>query len=44
MLNAAIIAYLGVFPIQYREMCLDHWKKRLKDYNVPFSNNYSLQN
>ncbi|CAD8132456.1 unnamed protein product [Paramecium pentaurelia] len=44
MLNSAIIAYLGVFPIQYREICLEYWKSKLQEYNIQISSNYSLQN
>ncbi|CAD8045721.1 unnamed protein product [Paramecium sonneborni] len=43
LISAAIISYLGVFPIQYREQCLQFWKLKLKQNQVNFSDDYTLQ-
>ncbi|CAD8044294.1 unnamed protein product [Paramecium primaurelia] len=42
ILSASIIAYLGVFPIQYRDVCQNYWKNLLKQNNVKFSIDYAI--
>lgn len=43
MLSSGIIAYLGAFPIAYREEAISFWKDLLLKYKIKFSNDFSLQ-
>ncbi|KAL4494234.1 hypothetical protein ABPG73_018753, partial [Tetrahymena malaccensis] len=43
VLSSGIIAYLGAFPIAYREEAIHNWKELLLKYKIKFSNDYSLQ-
>lgn len=43
MLASSFISYMGVFPISYREVCLQYWKDRLLLVGIKFSYDFSLQ-
>jgi len=34
LLSSGIIAYLGAFPIAYREECIEAWKELLDKYQI----------
>lgn len=40
---SGIIAYLGAFPTNYREECVEHWKLMLSELKIPFSKEFSLK-
>jgi hypothetical protein len=42
MLTSAIISYLGVFPVAYREETQQYWKECLREAKIDFSRNYSI--
>lgn len=42
MLSAGFIAYLAPFTSDYRSMLLDKWTNRLKELNVPTSNDFTI--
>lgn len=44
LLSAAMVAYLGSFGFEEREAKLKEWMVKCKDCNVPFSEDFSLQN
>ena len=43
VLCSGIIAYLGVFPMSYRDTAVDAWKQLLTGLKIPYSNDFSLQ-
>jgi dynein heavy chain len=43
MLSSGIIAYLGAFPILYRDECIAAWKGLLDKHKILRTENYSLQ-
>lgn len=43
LLSAAIIAYLGIFPIDYRESALSNWKTFMESKNLKVSAHYELK-
>ena len=43
ILSSGIIAYLGAFPISYRESTILAWRKQLEAKNIVFSNDFALQ-
>jgi len=44
MLSAGIIAYLGAFPILYRQEAISNWSNLLKQYQILYSSDYNIQN
>uniref|UniRef100_A0A7S4DG85 AAA+ ATPase domain-containing protein n=1 Tax=Lotharella globosa TaxID=91324 RepID=A0A7S4DG85_9EUKA len=42
IISAGVMAYLGVFTIDYRTECVGAWKKLLADKKVPSSESYKL--
>lgn len=42
LISSGIIAYLGAFPIQYREETIEKWKELLLKVDIKFSPNFSL--
>lgn len=44
VLCSGIIAYMGAFPITYRDETIDEWKKLVKKLNIKSSGKFSLQN
>jgi dynein heavy chain len=44
VLSSGIIAYLGAFPINYREEAIAKWKALLQNNHILVSDGYSLQN
>ncbi|EAS04067.1 axonemal dynein heavy chain (macronuclear) [Tetrahymena thermophila SB210] len=44
MISAGIIAYLGAFPISYREEVIQAWKNLLIEYKILFSQDFNIQN
>ena len=43
MLTAAIISYMGVFPLAYRDISMQSWKHYLTSNSIDYSGNFSLQ-
>jgi dynein heavy chain len=43
VLSSGIIAYLGAFPIAYREEAIGFWKDLLIKYKIKFSPDFGLQ-
>lgn len=43
MLCSGIIAYMGAFPITYRDDTLSEWKELLKTLDIKSSGRFSLQ-
>lgn len=43
ILSSGIIAYMGAFPIAYREEVITSWMQKLKEQNITFNVNYKLQ-
>jgi dynein heavy chain len=43
MLSAGIIAYLGAFPIQYRDQSIEAWRQLLTQLKIKFNPEFSLQ-
>ena len=43
IIASGIIAYLGVFTISYRNICIDAWVAQLKEKGIPSSSEFSLQ-
>eukprot|EP01022_Parablepharisma_sp_SALTPOND_P028312 TRINITY_DN70784_c2_g1_i1.p1 TRINITY_DN70784_c2_g1~~TRINITY_DN70784_c2_g1_i1.p1 ORF type:complete len:4393 (-),score=612.94 TRINITY_DN70784_c2_g1_i1:3426-16604(-) len=44
LVSSGIIAYLGVFPANYRESCTESWRELLAKFDIPKSSNFSLFN
>ncbi len=44
VLCSGIIAYMGAFPISYRDDTVSEWKEFLKTLNIKSNANFSLQN
>lgn len=44
MLSSGIIAYLGAFPVNYREEAISKWVALLQKNQILVSEGYSLQN
>jgi dynein heavy chain len=44
VLCSGIIAYLGAFPITYRDDTIDEWKTLIAKLNIKSNENFSLQN
>lgn len=42
MLCAGIIAYLGAFPISYRDSAISAWQALLAHHAILFSNDFSI--
>jgi len=42
IVSSGVMAYLGVFTIDYRNECVSAWKNLLKEKSVPSSENYKL--
>ena len=43
LISSGIIAYLGVFPIDYRNQCIDSWGDLLKKYEIEKTVDFKLQ-
>jgi dynein heavy chain len=43
ILSAGIIAYLGAFPVAYREEATSNWKRLLRENRIAFNAQYRLQ-
>lgn len=43
ILCSGIIAYLGVFPMSYRDTATDAWRQILSQLNITYSNDFALQ-
>lgn len=43
LLSSGIVAYLGAFPIAYREEAIRCWKDLLAKFSIKFSPDYALQ-
>lgn len=41
-LSASSIAYYGPFTGVYREKIVNDWIEKIKEYELPYSENYSL--
>mmetsp|Transcript_28815 Transcript_28815/g.26060 ORF Transcript_28815/g.26060 Transcript_28815/m.26060 type:complete len:405 (+) Transcript_28815:1297-2511(+) len=44
LLSSGFIAYMGAFPLAYREECQENWQKLLQKFNIPRSQDFMLQN
>jgi len=44
ILSAGIMAYFGIFPINYREETKENWIKTLKKLDLKFTSDYQLKN
>lgn len=44
LVSSGIIAYLGAFPAQYRESCINSWRELLTKLHIPISETFSLFN
>lgn len=44
MLCSGIIAYMGAFPITYREETVTEWKGIIGALNIRYNEKFSLQN
>ncbi|KAL0235780.1 hypothetical protein GEMRC1_002362 [Eukaryota sp. GEM-RC1] len=42
MLSAGYVAYLGAFTAEFRESMANSWKESLREYQIPYSSNYTL--
>lgn len=42
MISSGVVAYLGAFPQNYRDIQLDDWVKRVKDLEIPMSKTYNF--
>ena len=42
LISSGVMAYLGAFTIEYRNECVDAWKKLLSEVKVPASETYKL--
>ena len=44
LLSSALVAYLGAFSSEEREKTVGGWMEKCREYNVPFSEDFSLYN
>jgi dynein heavy chain, axonemal len=42
LLSAGIIAYMGAFPMAFRDETITHWKSKLNENKILFSPTYKL--
>jgi dynein heavy chain len=43
-LSAASVAYYGPFTGTFRDMIVADWIEKIKELEIPYAENYSLQN
>jgi dynein heavy chain len=43
MIASGVIAYLGAFPISYRDDTIKAWSQKLKEMNIKASEDFQLQ-
>lgn len=43
VISSGVIAYLGVFPKNYRDECTKNWAKMLMEFNIRSTENVSIK-